>query len=174
VVGPIFGRAQRAIAQVSSNKGLTVVVDKRIVIYGGQNITGSVISLIQSPGDVVPPASTPQPSPIAFVDQQVIDQVPKIKSANDDFVKFASAQRQQLIAQMQAAKGDRSRQHQLVSATQKTIADKQDQLLKPLVDQTRNAMADVAKRRGLLLVIDRQDVIYGGTDITQDVQNALK
>ncbi|MDQ2662458.1 MAG: OmpH family outer membrane protein [Candidatus Eremiobacteraeota bacterium] len=174
VVGPLFARAQRAIAQASSNKNLSVIVDKRIVIFGGQDITQGVIDLVRGPGDVVPPTNTPAPSEVGFVDQQRIDQIPKIKSANDDFLKYAGAQRRQLVGQMQAAKNDRAKQQQLLQATQKTIADKQDQLLKPLVDQTRNAMADVAKKKNLILVVDRQDIIYGGTDITQDVQSALK
>jgi outer membrane protein len=55
----------------------------------------------------------------------------------------------------------------------KSISDKQNQLLTPLVDQTRSATESVARKRNLLLIVDRADVIYGGTDITSDVQNAL-
>ena len=61
----------------------------------------------------------------------------------------------------------------MLSDYTKSIADKQDQLLKPLVDQTRSATANVARKKNLLLIVDRADVIYGGTDITGDVQNAL-
>jgi len=57
---------------------------------------------------------------------------------------------------------------------QKALADKQTQTLKPLVDKTRDAMTSVAQKRGLILVIDRGSVIYGGTDITADVTSALK
>ena len=35
-------------------------------------------------------------------------------------------------------------------------------------------MATVANQKHLILVIDRADIIYGGADITADVQNALK
>ena len=35
-------------------------------------------------------------------------------------------------------------------------------------------MSSVAQKRGLILVIDRGNVIYGGTDITADVTSALK
>lgn len=174
VLGPLFARAQTAIAQVSSTRGLSVIVDKRIVIYGGQNVTNAVLDLLRSPGAVAPPVSTPPPSEIGFVDQSQIDTVPKIKSANDEFLRFADQQKAQLSAAMTAAKNDRQKQVLLLRETQKTIADKQDQLLKPLVDQTRNAMADVAKKKNLILVVDRADVIYGGMDITQDVQNELK
>ena len=59
------------------------------------------------------------------------------------------------------------------NSTTRRSSDKQDQLLKPLVDQTKAATADVARKKKLLLVVDRADVIYGGTDITSDVQNEL-
>ncbi len=62
---------------------------------------------------------------------------------------------------------------QLMTEFNKIVSDKQDQLLKPLVDQTRTTTSSVARKKSLLLVVDKADVIYGGTDITADVQNAL-
>lgn len=174
VLGPLFARAQAAIAQSASNQKLSVIVDKRIVVYGGQDITKNVIDLIDEPGVVVPPSATPPPSEIGFVDQGQIDQVPKIKQANDDFVKFAAAQRQNAIKQMQGAKNNPQQQQQIFQSYQKTVSAQQDKALKPLVDQTRDAISKVAQQKNLILVVDRSDVIYGGADITQDVQNALK
>ena len=55
----------------------------------------------------------------------------------------------------------------------KSISDRQNQILKPLVDQTKSATANVARKKNLVLIVDRADVIYGGTDITTDVQTAL-
>ena len=62
LVGPLFAKAQVAIASVASSKNLTVIVDKRIVVFGGTDITANVRDLLTSPGDPVPPASTPAPS----------------------------------------------------------------------------------------------------------------
>ena len=174
VLGPLFARAQAAIAQTASSQRLSVIVDKRIVVYGGQDITKNVIDLIDEPGAVVPPSATPPPSEIGFVDQGQIDQVPKIKQANDDFVKFAAAQRQNAIRDMAGAKNSPQQQQQIFQRYQKMVSDQQDKTLKPLVDQTRNAISKVAQQKNLILVVDRSDVIYGGTDITSDVQNALK
>lgn len=173
VLGPLFGRAQTAIAQVSSSKGLSVIVDKRIVVYGGVDITKNVIGLVNGSSAVVPPTSTPPPSTVGYVDQSQIDQVPKIKSANDDFVKFQQQQRANALKQMQAAKNDQKKQQQIFADYQKALTDQQDKTLKPLVDQTRSAMASVAQQKHLILVVDRSDVIFGGTDITKDVQDAL-
>ena len=46
LLGPLFGRAQVAIASVASSKNLSIVVDKQIVIVGGQDITSSVRDLV--------------------------------------------------------------------------------------------------------------------------------
>ena len=174
LLGPLFGRAQAAIAQVSSSQHLGVIVDKRIVVYGGVDITKSVIDLVNGPGAVVPPVATPPPADVGYVDQSQIDQVPKIKQANDNFLKFASDQRAAALKQMQSAKNNPQQQQTIFQNYQKSLSSQQDKTLKPLVDQTRDAMAKVAQQKHLILVVDRSDVIYGGTDITQDVQNALK
>lgn len=174
VLGPLFGRAQAAIAQVSSNQHLSVIVDKRIVVFGGVDVTRNVIDTVNSPAPLAAPSATPAPGEIGYVDQTQIDQVPKIKQANDDFLKYASDQRAQALKQMQAAKNNPQQQQAIFQSYQKSLSSQQDKMLKPLVDQTREAMAKVAQQKHLILVVDRSDVIYGGTDITSDVQNVLK
>ncbi|HEY0798194.1 MAG TPA: OmpH family outer membrane protein, partial [Candidatus Baltobacteraceae bacterium] len=62
---------------------------------------------------------------------------------------------------------------QILKDYQTAIANQEKSTLTPLVDQTRNTIADVAKAHHLLLVIDRADLIYGGSDITADVVKEL-
>lgn len=172
VVGPLFQRAQLAIAAVSATRNVSIVVDKRIIIYGGQDITKDVEAVFSSSQAITPPAATPPPSELGYVDQTVLDTVPKVQTANNTMNQFESTQRQIYSAKMAQARSDSDKQ-QILQQYNKTVSDKQDQLLKPLVDQTRSATADVARKKGLLLVLDRADVVYGGTDITADVQNEL-
>ncbi len=171
--GPLFARAQVAIASAASSKNLSVVVDKRIIVYGGQDVTGSVVQLLAGPGDPIPPVSTPPPSSVGFVDQSQVDAVPKLKSANDDFQKYQADQQQAAQGKLKGAKSDADRQG-VLKTYQAALADKQKQEIQPLVDRTRDVIADVARKKGLLLVIDRSNLIYGGTDITADVTSALK
>ena len=172
IVGPLFQRAQLAIAAVSATRNVTIVVDKRVIIYGGQDITKDVEAVFSSPQAITPPAATPPPSEIGYVDQTVLDTVPKVQTANNTMNQFEATQRQIYSAKMAQARSDSDKQ-QILQQYNKAVSDKQDQLLKPLVDQTRTATADVARKKGLLLVLDRADVVYGGTDITADVQNEL-
>jgi outer membrane protein len=172
IVGPLFQRAQLAIAAVSSTRNLSIVVDKRIVIYGGQDITKDVEAVFAGPQAIAPPAATPPPSEIGYVDQNALDGVPRVQTANSSMQQFETTQRQVYSARIAQARSAGEKQS-LLQEFNKSVSDKQDQLLKPLVEQTRSATADVARRKSLLLVVDKADVIYGGTDITADVQNAL-
>jgi outer membrane protein len=173
VFGPLFAKAQVAIASVASSKNLSVVVDRRIMIYGGTDITKNVIDLLSSVGDPVPPVTTPPPSKVGFVDQTQIDQIPKLKTAAADFDKFRLDQQAKAQAKMKAAHSDADRQA-VLRDFQKALADQQKAALDPLVQQTRDAIASVAKAKGLVLVVDKTNLIYGGTDITSDVVAAFK
>jgi len=173
VLGPIFGRAQVAIASVASSKNLSIVVDKQIVIVGGQDITADVRDLLSGIAPPVPPVNTPPPSTVGYVNQAQIDAFPAIKSASDEFNRFKAAEDQAAAAKFKTAKTPADRDA-ILKDYQKALLDKQTQTLKPWVERTRDAMASVAQKRGLVLVVDRASVIYGGTDITADVTAALK
>ena len=168
----LFARAQTAIAEVSANKGLNVVVDKSIVIYGGMDITKDVVDAINQPGAIVPPVNSPAPSEIGFVDQQQIDALPKMKAANDTFMQDRQ-QLQSQLTQALAGKTDAEKPAIIQSFNQK-LNDDQKKVIQPLVDQTTKAISDVAKTKGLLLVVDQANRVYGGTDVTADVIKALQ
>ncbi len=172
VVGPLFQRAQLAIAQVAGSKNLSVVVDKRIVVYGGQDITKDVTGALQSSQALTPPSGSPAPSEIGYVDQTALDGSTKVKDAADQLQKYQTDQQKAYSGKLQSAKTDIDKQAVLAEYN-KSLQDKKDALLKPLVDQTKSATAEAAKKHNLLLVIDRADIIYGGTDITKDVQDTL-
>ena len=173
--GPLFQKAQVAVASVASSKNLSIVLDKRIVVYGppGQDITQNVKELLTGVGDPVPPVASPPPSKVGYVDQSAVDAVPRIKSATDAFGKFKADQDRAAGDKLKAAKNDADREA-VLKDYRKTLDDEQNKDLKPLVDQTRGAIADVAKAKGLMLVVDRGNVIFGGTDITSDVTAKLK
>lgn len=172
LIGPLFQRAQVIIANVANAKKLSVVVDKRIIVYGGVDITSDVIAAMRSPQAVTPAQAPPANSPIGFVDESALDSAQKVKDATDALQKFEADQQPVYAQRAKDAKSDIEKQ-QIAADFQKAVQTKRDSLLTPLVDQTRSVTASVARTKGLLLVIDRADIVYGGTDITQDVQSAL-
>jgi outer membrane protein len=172
LLGPLYQRTQLAIADVAASKKLSIVVDKRIVIYGGTDITQDVVSDVRSPAAIAPPSSSPPPSEIGYVDQSALANAADVKSASVELQKYQASQQPIYAARFKDATNDVAKQ-QVMADYNKAMQDEQDKLLKPLVDQTKNATANVARSKNLLLVVDRADVVFGGTDITQDVQNAL-
>lgn len=172
IFGPLLGRAQAAIASVAANRGLSVVVDKTIIIYGGLDITQDVISMLNQPGPVLPPVNSPPPSEVGYVDQSQLDVLPKAKSANDTFLAFRQNLAQQLQAQS-AGKTD-AQKAQLAQGLNSQLDDEQKKVLQPVIDATNAAIGNVAKQKHLLLVIDATNRVYGGTDVTPDVVKALQ
>ncbi|MBV8171259.1 MAG: OmpH family outer membrane protein [Candidatus Eremiobacteraeota bacterium] len=164
---PLLNRAQTAIALVAAQKSLGVVVDKQIVIFGGQDITKDVLSTIGQSGVIVPPVNTPPPSEVGYVDQTQIDQLPKAKAAAQTFQQA----RQQLGQQMQQQMAGKSQADQaaIVAQFNAKLKDEQKKDIQPLNDQIEKAVSDVARKHKLLLVIDQADRVYGGTDVTADV-----
>ena len=57
---------------------------------------------------------------------------------------------------------------------QERLANKERELMVPLMDKINAAIKQVATTKGLSVVVDKQSVIYGGTDITEDVIKAYK
>ncbi len=173
LAGPAFMRAQLAIASVASSRNLSVIVDKRIIIYGGQDITQQVLRLLQNSQAILPLGTAPPPSEIGYVDQSALENSPQVKAASDQMAAFAEQERRIYAQQFIHATSDAQKQ-QIAQAYNKAMSDKQDQVLKPLFQHVQDVTAQMARHRGLLLVIDHADILYGGTDITTDVQNALK
>ena len=173
LLGPLFSRAQTAVASVAASKNLSVVLDKRIVIVGGQDITKNVIDLLNGPADPVPPVNTPPPSRVGYVDQAQIDALPKIKAAEEAFAKFQADQQRAAQDKMRTARTDADRA-KVMSDYQSAVTAEQKKDMQPVIDRTRGVVADVARKRNLILVVDRNNIIYGGTDVTGDVTAALK
>jgi outer membrane protein len=169
---PLLNRAQTAIALVAAQKSLGIVVDKQIVIYGGQDITKDVLSTIAQSGIIVPPVNTPPPSEIGYVDQSQIDALPKAKAAADTF----QAARQRLGQEMnkQLAGKSQAEQVSIVQSFNNQLKDEQKKDIQPVNDEIQKAISDVARKKKLLLVVDQADRVYGGTDVTADVLTALK
>jgi outer membrane protein len=62
----------------------------------------------------------------------------------------------------------------LYTEIQKKIMDTQEEAIKPLKEKVDEAIVSVSKTKGLVVVVSDKAVVYGGTDVTQDVLAAMK
>ena len=61
----------------------------------------------------------------------------------------------------------------LFNDMQQQFNQKRTAIEKDMEDQVTGAVKSVASKKGLSLVVDKSAVIYGGTDITKEVSDAL-
>ena len=128
------------------------------------------IMAIVSMGDTANAAPT---SDIGVVDQRqvisdngtlALDYQKKMKALADEMQKdfdaksanLSDEEKEKLFADMQQQYQEKSR-----------VAEKE------LKEQVTGAVKSIATKRGLSLVVDKSAVIYGGTDITEDVSDNL-
>lgn len=108
----------------------------------------------------------------------VVDTSKIITPDNQDAVN-AQKQWQQAGEDMQkqfeeqsASMNDEQKQ-QLFTKMQNELTQKHEEIFKGVKDKVDNAISSVAGTKGLSLVVDKRVVLYGGTDITDQVTKQL-
>lgn len=92
-----------------------------------------------------------------------------IKAAMDNEIEVAKKEFES------KAKGlSQEEQQKLYMQHQERLSDRERDLMKPLFEKINNAIKKVADAKGLSIVVDRQGVLYGGTDITEEVMKSYK
>ena len=57
---------------------------------------------------------------------------------------------------------------------QHNLGNKQQALIEPIYQKVEDAIKAVADKKGLSVVVDKNQVVYGGQDITQEVAKNFK
>ena len=58
--------------------------------------------------------------------------------------------------------------------TQERLANKEKELVDPILKKVEEAIKKIADKKGLSVVVDKSTVIYGGVDITDEVSKAIQ
>jgi outer membrane protein len=56
---------------------------------------------------------------------------------------------------------------------QQRLASKQQELISPILDKVEATIKSVADAKGLSVVLDKNNVVYGGQDITEEVTKKI-
>ena len=95
------------------------------------------------------------------------------------YSKFEQA-RKQLNDLSNAAKAafdketDEKKKNEIVQNLQLEMREEEAKIMTPILKEVNETIAKVAKKKGVTIVVNKALVYYGGTDLTQDVINALK
>ena len=75
--------------------------------------------------------------------------------------------------EQQSANMDDQQKQELFQKMQGELTTKRQELFKGLKDKVDTAVGNVAQTKGLSLVVEKSVVLYGGTDITDQVTKEL-
>lgn len=133
---------------------------------------GSVVALAltQSGSGIASAASNGN---VGVVDRdQVMAQHPSAQNVENQ-MRAAITEVQKDFEEKSAGMNDQEKQDYYRQCQQR-LQQKQQELIEPLIKSIDEAVKKVADSKGLSVVVERAVVVYGGTDITNDVVSRLK
>lgn len=168
IILPLNNRVSAAIAIVSASKGLKVVLDKRIVVCGVPDVTEDVIKLFRQKGELkLPSEEDTSDSPVAYFDQGIVR---KLKVFGEVDIRLSQARTDMMREYEKKAPSlsaaEREALQREISARFEALSQQQ---YGPLYQKVNNAVNQVAKNLGISLVLNKQTVMYGGRNITDEV-----
>ena len=108
----------------------------------------------------------------------VVDMSKAVPPDNKD-IQEAQQKMQQISSDMQkqfeqqSANMTEEQKQELFQKMQAELAQKNQELIKTVQAKVETAIGDVAKTKGLSVVLDKRAVLYGGTDITEQVAKKM-
>lgn len=168
IMEPLQQRQEAAVLKVSRDHKLTVMLDKRIVVYGVADYTDEVKKLFQGKEEIkVGDEVDTSKSPIGYFDQDVV------RSLKVFGLVGTQVQRKQieLMKKLEEAKGKVSAAELQVlqSNASAELEAYQEQLMTELLSKVNDSVKEVAEGQGLALVLDKQHVLQGGRNMTSEV-----
>jgi Skp family chaperone for outer membrane proteins len=168
LINNFLTKVENAVATVAKQKGLNVVLDNNIVICGVQDITSEVLEKLKNAKEIPPPKDSKLPaSLIAYFDQEVIHSLKVYQDANHKLLKLVETAQKDFDAKSKGLSKDKK---QALFEEYQTLLERQKEaLLTPLNNKVTQIVEEVAKDQGLSLVVNKDEVMYGGRNITDEV-----
>lgn len=168
---PLFEKVEMAIANVAKKKRITVVVESKIAVFGAEDITQEVINLLKSGKSLSRPKESPKSSPIGYFDQQTVSALQVFQKADEKFFGEYQDIRKELEKRLKGI--PIVEQNKITEEYNLRLASKKEEIYAPLFKLVTEVVEKTAKDKGLSLVLDKQSVMYGGVNITDEVIKAF-
>lgn len=168
IMEPLQQRKEAAILKISRDHKLTVMLDKRIVVYGVADYTDEVKKTFQGKEEIkVGDEVDASKSPIGYFDQDVVRSLKVFQLVE------GKVQRKQmeLLKKLQEAK-DKVSPAELEVLQGQASAEMEaykEQLVTELFSKVNDSVKEVAEGQGLALVLDKAHVLQGGRNMTSEV-----
>jgi outer membrane protein len=176
---PLMKKTEAAVAQVAVKKGLNTILDKKIVVSGSSDITNDVIELmkanktIEMPSDKEVDKLTTK-SKIGYFDQSVVMNLKDFRAAREEIAKMQETAKVKFEQKVKAENLNEEKAAQLQMQIMDELKKSGDDCYAPVVRKVNRTVESVAKSKGLSIVVDKENVLYGGLNITSEVADEMK
>lgn len=128
----------------------------------------SIVGIAMSQNEQLQVAGAAPASSVGYVDMQaLVMQHPDMAAAQAELQK-AVQEAQQTFESKAATMNEKERQDYYLQL-EKGLNVKQQALMEPIEKKIDEAIKAVADKKGLSVVVEKNQIVYGGMDITQDV-----
>lgn len=129
------------------------------------------LTLTQSGGNMAAAASSE--SSIGVVNyQMLLSQIPDLQTVQTS-MKQEIDTAQKDFDEKSKSMNDTEKQ-KYYQQLQERIANKEKELMEPVLKKVEASIKKIADKKGLAVVVDKNTVVYGGLDITDEVSKALQ
>ncbi len=171
-IKPLFDRVQASIALSGKEKKLKIVLDKKIVVCGAQDITDDVKDKFRSEGELPRPDSDMgEKSLIGYFDQDVVESLKIFRDAKREL--FEKSQKMQKEIEDNAKGLSDAGKARLLEEYNIRFNKEKERLMNPLMNKVVKTVEEVAKEKKLSMILDKQYVMYGGRNVTEEVTDKL-
>ena len=171
----LYLRAYHFIIKEGRNFSMLQVGKKQVKIFSiiiALVFVGSVAAIgVSQMGAMTSTASAASTS-IGVIDyREAMNQSPDLAAANEQMQ--AAVEQAKADFESKSADMDDNAKAEYYQQTQQRLQAKQQELIEPITKKIDDQVKAVAEAKGLSVVIDKNAVVYGGQDITQDVIRKL-
>lgn len=160
-------KLHNAAAAVAAKQHYALVLDKKIVVSGAVDITNQVAAGLQGKPFRGILSKNLSSNTVGVVDHEALMDLPELVEARKKYQQFFSS----LKKEYQKKSGGLSpgAKEELMQGYSEQLSQAQKQFVEPIFDRLEKTIHQVAKDKKLACVLSREDVLYGGVDITRDV-----
>lgn len=111
---------------------------------------------------------------VGFVDDvYVLSQSDKFQKAQQNLEKLSKTKAAAAKTAFDKEKDEKKKQ-QIVQNMQLELRESESKMITPIISEINAIISRIAKAKGITIVLNRQLVLYGGVDITEDVAKEVK
>lgn len=104
--------------------------------------------------------------------QMLVAQSPDLKAVDEAMQKEIEAAKSDFDEKSKSM--NEAEKGKYYAQTQERLANKQKELMEPVLKKIEEAIKKVADKKGLVVVVDKSTVVFGGVDITDEAAKSLQ